>query len=70
MCTCVRHTNADALSRVPRMCLVSECRNCLRNEQREEDTTANVRVVRDTDIESKSLTEQKLADATIAPVLK
>ena len=36
------HTNADALSRVPRPCLMSECRLCLRNEQREEDTIAPV----------------------------
>ncbi|KAI0226937.1 hypothetical protein LSAT2_022639, partial [Lamellibrachia satsuma] len=61
------HTNADALSSVPRPCLVSECRHCHRNEQREETTTAHVRVVRDTDIKSKSLKEQHLADNTIAP---
>ena len=64
------HTNADALSRLPRPCLVSEYRHCLRYEQREEDTTANVRVVRDTDIESKSLSEQQLADSSDVPVLK
>ena len=64
------HTNDDALSRVLRPCLVSECRHCLRNEQREEDTTANGRVVRDTEIELKSLSEQQLTDASIAPVLK
>ena len=61
------HTNADDLCMVPRPCLVSEC---LRNEQREEDTTSNVRVARDTKIESKSLRDQQLADDTIAPVLK
>ena len=37
------------------------------NKQWEEDTTANVRVVKDTEIEWKSLREQQLADATIAP---
>ena len=55
---------------VPGPCLASEYCHCLRNEQREEDTTANVRVVRDTEIESKPLREHQLADATIAPVLK
>ena len=58
------HTNADDLSRVPRQCLVSECRHCLRKAQQEEDTTANVRVARDTDIESKSLRDQQEEDTT------
>ena len=55
------HINVDSLSRVPRPCQVSEC---LRNEKWEEDTTANVRVVRDTDIEWKSLRDQHLTDTS------
>ena len=61
---------ADALSRMPRPCLQSKCGHCIRNEQRDEDTTKTVRVVRCTDAESKSLREKQLADPTIASVLK
>ena len=64
------HPSVDALSRMPRPGLESECCHCLRKERRDEDTTETVRVVGGIKAKSKSLRDKQLADPTMTPVLK
>ena len=74
------HGNADAMSRVPRPCLSSDCSHCPRQEQREE-TVDDTPCVRETTAqqgcdtegvlpELPAMRDQQMADENIACIIK
>ena len=74
------HGNADAMSRVPRPCLASDCSHCRRQEQREE-TVDDTPCVRETTAEQggdaervlpelPAMRDQQMADENIACIMK